>query len=161
MEWRIKSQYFTSVVIQPENNTNETFLAEELYQQHKNIVFWISSAFSKLSNNLCIVNPLRIFIYFISTITTKLLFSYINPSGLACKCRKLLRGGKHCFSLIMYGCFSGNALYSASLSSRMFIFFFESWLLLILEIAFTSDQITAWCCLQMSYLYKKACNIIF
>ena len=31
-------------------------------------------------------------------------------------------GGKHCFSLIIYGFCSSNALYSASLSPRMFIF---------------------------------------
>ena len=43
------------------------------------------------------------------------------------------RGGKHCFSLISYGFCQGNALYSASLSFRMFIF------LLILEIVTISD----------------------
>ena len=31
------------------------------------------------------------------------------------------KGGKHCFSLVMYGFRSSNALYSATLSFRMFI----------------------------------------
>ena len=31
------------------------------------------------------------------------------------------KGGKHCFPLVMYGFRSSNALYSATLSFRMFI----------------------------------------
>ena len=37
-------------------------------------------------------------------------------AGVACR-----KGGKHWFSLVMYGFCSSNALYSASLSFRMFI----------------------------------------
>ena len=56
------------------------------------------------------------------------------------------RRGKQCFLLIRYGFCSSNALYSASLSFRMFIFF---GVLLILEI------VTIW------DVYKKACNVFY
>ena len=66
--------------------------------------------------------------------------------------------GKHCFSLIRYGFCSSNALYSASLPFRMFIF--------LLTPFDTSDCYyfkinLSQVLLVKVLLTKKACNIVF
>ena len=44
------------------------------------------------------------------------------------------KGGKHCFSLVMYGFCSSNVLYSASLSFRMFIIISDLSLVLLIKV---------------------------
>ena len=66
---------------------------------------------------------------------------------------KVVGGSRHCFSLVMYGFSSNNALYTALLSFTMFIF-----LLTLFDCYYFESNLSL--VLYKSPSYKKTCNVV-
>ena len=66
---------------------------------------------------------------------------------------KVVGGSRHCFSLVMYGFSSNNALYTALLSFTMFIF-----LLTLFDCYYFESNLSL--VSYKSASYKKTCNVV-